>query len=99
MNPSGSMMVLKDKKVNWIRWRRRWLTTRGNTYERLKLNYSTSGELTTSTPGGIQATTITSGTGAEIEVQFTGFDYPPVAIMVLLLQHALQQIQYERSKW
>ena len=65
-------------------------STRGNTYERLKLNYSTSGELTSisDTTGGIQATTITSGTGAEIEVQFTGFDYPPVAIMVLLLQYA-----------
>ena len=63
--------------------------TRGNTYERLKLNYSTSGELTSisDTTGGIQATTITSGTGAEIEVQFTGFDYP-VAIMAHGYQYA-----------
>ncbi len=57
--------------------------TRGNTYERLKLNYNTSGELASisNATGGIQATTITSAAGAEIEVQFTGFDYPPVAVM------------------
>ena len=64
--------------------------TRGNTYERLKLNYSTSGELTSisNVTAGINATTITSGTGAEIEVQFTGFDYPPVAIMAHGYQYA-----------
>ena len=57
--------------------------TRGSTYERLKLNYSTSGALTSisDTTAGINATTVTSDSGAEIEVQFTGFDYPPVAIM------------------
>ena len=49
----------------------------------LKLNYSTSGALTSisDATAGINATTVTSDTGAEIEVQFTGFDYPPVAIM------------------
>ena len=57
--------------------------TRGNTYERLKLNYNTSGELTSisNVTAGINATTITSAAGAELEIQFTGFDYPPVAIM------------------
>jgi len=57
--------------------------TRGNTYERLKLNYNTSGELASisDATAGINATTVTSAAGGEIEVQFTGFDYPPVAIM------------------
>ena len=57
--------------------------TRGNTYERLKLNYNTSGELASisNVTAGINATTITSAAGAELEIQFTGFDYPPVAVM------------------
>ena len=57
--------------------------TRPGTYERLKLNYSTSGELTSisDATGGINATTITSAAGAEVEIQFTGFNYPPIAIM------------------
>ena len=64
--------------------------TRGNTYERLKLNYNTSGELTSisNVTAGINATTITSAAGAELEVQFTGFDYPPVAIMAHGYQYA-----------
>ena len=57
--------------------------TRPGTYERMKLNYSTSGELSSisDTTGGINATTITSAAGAEVEIQFTGFNYPPIAIM------------------
>lgn len=64
--------------------------TRGNTYERMKLNYSTSGALSSisNTTAGINATTITSDTGAEVEIQFTGFDYPPVAIMAHGYQYA-----------
>ena len=55
----------------------------GAAIERLKLNYDTSGNLTSvsDTTSGINATTITSAAGAELEVQFTGFSYPPGAIM------------------
>ena len=55
----------------------------GAAIERLKLNYNTSGELASisDTTSGIQATTITSAAGAEVEIQFTGFSYPPGAIM------------------
>jgi len=58
-------------------------STRPGTYERLKLNYSTSGTLTSisDSTAGINATTVTSAAGAEIEVQFTGFSYPPIAVM------------------
>ena len=55
----------------------------GAAIERLKLNYNTSGDLASisDTTSGIQATTITSASGAEVEIQFTGFSYPPGAIM------------------
>tara|TARA_B100000963_G_scaffold335620_1_gene329923 strand:+ start:1987 stop:5469 length:3483 start_codon:yes stop_codon:yes gene_type:complete len=55
----------------------------GAAIERLKLNYDTSGNLTSvsDTTSGINATTITSAAGAELEIQFTGFSYPPGAIM------------------
>lgn len=55
----------------------------GAAIERLKLNYNTSGELASisNTTSGIQATTITSASGAEVEIQFTGFSYPPGAVM------------------
>ena len=55
----------------------------GAAVERLKLNYNTSGDLSSisDTTSGIQATTITSASGAELEIQFTGFSYPPGAIM------------------
>ena len=55
----------------------------GAAIERLKLNYNTSGDLASisDTTSGIQATTITSASGAELEIQFTGFSYPPGAIM------------------
>ena len=64
--------------------------TRGNTYERLKLNFNTSGELSSISDktAGISATSVTSAAGAEIEVQFTGFDYPPIAIMAHGYQYA-----------
>ena len=43
----------------------------------MKLNYNTRRvSKLHDTTGGINATTITSDTGAELEVQFTGFDYP-----------------------
>ena len=70
--------------------------TRGNTYERLKLNYDNSGSLSSisDTTAGINTATVTSAAGAEIEIEFTGFDYPPVAIMAYGYNHVANKYNF-----
>ena len=55
----------------------------GTSVERFKLNYSTSGQLSSisNTTSGVSAT-ITSATGGDVEVTFSGHSYPPAGVLI-----------------
>ena len=66
--------------------------------ERLKLNYST-GELSKyiRDTRWNKATTITSATGAELEVQFTGFSYPFGVVMAYGYNYSQNKYNFNAS--
>ena len=55
----------------------------GTSTERFKLNYSTSGQLSSisNTTSGVTAT-ITSTTGGDVEITFSGHSYPPAGVLI-----------------
>jgi hypothetical protein len=56
----------------------------GASVERFKLNYSTSGSLdsTSDSTSGIASLSIDSATSGEVSITFSGYNYPPGAVML-----------------